>query len=130
MMKIFKHWLIQKLLKWSKILDIEQAIRTAYHRGAEENEKKHDRRAIWDPTIYGQVVPQVQVARHSDPLKDPKYIERIRTRDLPTFRPVQLREIIQMRKAEPCDPFLVQPPSEETVHNMEAVRERHTRKLG
>lgn len=127
-MKTFRDWFVKKLLKWSKILDIEKAIRTAYHRGAEENEKKHARRAIWDPTIYGQVVPQV--ARHIDPLKDPKYIEKIRTKELPTFRPVHLRALIEMRKAEPCDPFLVEKPSEDTVHNMEAVKQRHTRKLG
>src|SRR5258708_40234912 len=52
-MKNFKHWLIQKLLKWSHVLDIEKAVRDAYHKGVEATEKKYAGKVnVWDdPTV-------------------------------------------------------------------------------
>ncbi len=59
-MKNFKHWLIQKLLKWSKILDIEKALRDKYHEGVEATEKKYAGRVNvwWDPTVRSYPQPQ------------------------------------------------------------------------
>src|SRR5260221_12259312 len=59
-MKNFKHWLIQKLLKWSKILDIEKALRDKYHEGIEATEKKYEGKinVWWDPTVRAYPQPQ------------------------------------------------------------------------
>ncbi len=61
-MKNFKHWLIQKLLKWSKILDIEKALRDKYHEGVEATEKKYEGKinVWWDPTVRSYPQPQKQ----------------------------------------------------------------------
>ncbi len=59
-MKNFKHWAIQKLLKWSHVLDIEKAVRDAYHKGCEVTEKKYEGRinVWWDPTVRSYPQPQ------------------------------------------------------------------------
>ncbi len=59
-MKNFKHWAIQKLLKWSKILDIEKALRDKYHEGVEATEKKYAGKVNvwWDPTVRSYPQPQ------------------------------------------------------------------------
>ncbi len=56
----FKHWAIQKLLKWSKILDIEKALRDKYHEGVEATEKKYEGKVNvwWDPTVRSYPQPQ------------------------------------------------------------------------
>ncbi len=58
-MKNFKHWAIQKLLKWSKILDIEKALRDKYHEGVEATEKKYAGKVNvwWDPTVRSYPQP-------------------------------------------------------------------------
>jgi len=60
-MKNFKHWLIQKLLKWSHVLDIEKALRDKYHKGVEATEKKYEGKVNvwWDPTVRSYPQPQV-----------------------------------------------------------------------
>ncbi len=59
-MKHFKHWLIQKLLKWGKILDIEKALRDKYHEGVMATEKKYEGRinVWWDPTVRSYPQPR------------------------------------------------------------------------
>ena len=59
-MKNFKKWAIQKLFKWSKILDIEKALRDKYHEGVEATEKKYEGRinVWWDPTVRSYPQPQ------------------------------------------------------------------------
>ncbi len=65
-MKNLKHWAIQKLLKWSKILDIEKALRDKYHEGVEATEKKYaDHINVWwDPTVRAYPQPQKIVNPH------------------------------------------------------------------
>src|SRR5258707_12776156 len=65
-MKNFKHWLIQKLLKSSKILDIEKALRDKYHEGVEATEKKYEGKinVWWDPTARSYPQPQKIVNPH------------------------------------------------------------------
>src|SRR5258708_1800579 len=60
-MKNFKHWLIQKLLKWSKVLDIEKALRDKYHEGVEATERKYEGKinVWWDPTVRSYPQPEV-----------------------------------------------------------------------
>src|SRR5260221_14494802 len=60
-MKNFKHWAIQKLLKLSKTLDIDKALRDAYHKGIEATEKKYEGKinVWWDPTVRAYPQPQV-----------------------------------------------------------------------
>ncbi len=59
-MKNFKHWLIQKLLKWSHVLDIEKALRDKYDQGVKATEKKYEGRVnVWyDPTVRSYPQPQ------------------------------------------------------------------------
>jgi len=59
-MKNFKHWAIQKLLKWSKILDVEKALRDKYHEGVAATEKKYAGKinVWWDPTVRSYPQPQ------------------------------------------------------------------------
>ena len=60
-MKNFKHWAIQKLLKLSKTLDIDKALRDAYHKGIEATEKKYEGKinVWWDPTVRSYPQPEV-----------------------------------------------------------------------
>ncbi len=62
----FKHWLIQKLLKWSKTLNIDQALRDAYHKGIEATEKKYEGKinVWWDPTVRSYPQPEKIVNPH------------------------------------------------------------------
>src|SRR5258707_2741725 len=62
-MNNFKHWAIQKLLKWSHVLDVEKAVRDAYHKGIEATEKKYEGKinVWWDPTARSYPQPQKQV---------------------------------------------------------------------
>ena len=61
-----KHWAIQKLLKWSKILDIEKALRDKYHEGVMATEKKYEGKinVWWDPTVRAYPQPQKIVNPH------------------------------------------------------------------
>jgi len=65
-MNNFKHWAIQKLLKWSHVLDVEKAVRDAYHKGIEATEKKYEDRVNvwWDPTARAYPQPQKIVNPH------------------------------------------------------------------
>src|SRR5260221_6346859 len=65
-MKNFKKWAIQKLLKWSKVLDIEKAVRDAYHKGIEATEKKYEGKInVWyDPTVRAYPQPEKIVNPH------------------------------------------------------------------
>ena len=65
-MNNFKHWAIQKLLKWSHVLDVEKAVRDAYHKGIEATEKKYEDRVNvwWDPTVRAYPQPQKIVNPH------------------------------------------------------------------
>src|SRR5260221_5512091 len=65
-MNNFKHWAIQKLLKWSHVLDVEKAVRDAYHKGIEATEKKYEGKinVWWDPTVRAYPQPQKIINPH------------------------------------------------------------------
>ena len=103
-MKNFKHWAIQKLLKWSKILDIEKALRDKYHEGVEATEKKYAGRTyVWiDPTVRSQQ-DLLKSAVYEPPEKhtDPVVIPAPRGRYFLEHRP-KLQPVIRAN-TEPID---------------------------
>ena len=113
-MKNFKHWLIQKLLKWSHVLDIEKAVRDAYHKGVEATEKKYAGKVnVWyDPTVRAYPQPEKIVNPHGRYFKA-RHLE---------FMPEPVRT-----NTEPIDPgkdfppFLNSTPQEPTFLQAQAI---------